>query len=260
MMRAERSESIKELTEALAKAQAEMQAADKNAMNPHFGKKYADLAGIIDAMRGPFSKVGLCFTQTKIFEPESHLWFLMTTIHLGDQYISDPTPIIVRGQTSQDFGAALTYSRRQGLQTLVGVAADEDDDGNMASGRGDMDQRERKQDRQPRNEKPAQERKPDPTPPADPNALVTEFQAKEVNKAAKAKGWISSLSQYILKKYNAERLGVLNQTQLAELMVAIGTSTPEEALTAITPPVTLKPGDFGYVGPATATEGGAHAK
>ena len=45
----QRSESINEIAAALAKAQAEIVAAEKNAENPHFKSNYADLAAVWNA-------------------------------------------------------------------------------------------------------------------------------------------------------------------------------------------------------------------
>jgi hypothetical protein len=47
------SDSIKELAAALAKVQASIQPASRNATNPHFKSKYADLGAVWDACRKP---------------------------------------------------------------------------------------------------------------------------------------------------------------------------------------------------------------
>ena len=51
----EKSDQINELATALAKAQGELESASKNALNPHFKNKYADLASVWDAARAPLS-------------------------------------------------------------------------------------------------------------------------------------------------------------------------------------------------------------
>lgn len=124
-------DTIEDLMKAFAKAQADMEGAVKGSTNPHFKSKYADLAEVISVVKEAFMKHGLCFIQpTDITEKGD--WVVRTRVYLGALYFEGITPIIVRGSTAQDYGAALTYARRQGLQSLVGVPA-EDDDGNRAS-------------------------------------------------------------------------------------------------------------------------------
>ena len=50
------SETIGKLAAALAKAQAEIRGAKKDADNPFFKSTYADLASVWDACREPLSK------------------------------------------------------------------------------------------------------------------------------------------------------------------------------------------------------------
>ena len=59
----EMSTAINELAAALAKAQGEMKPALKDATNPHFKSKYADLAANVEAARGPLSKHGIAVAQ-----------------------------------------------------------------------------------------------------------------------------------------------------------------------------------------------------
>ena len=50
-----KTDSIAELAKALAKAQGEIENASKNAANPHFKSKYADLAEVLNTVRPVFS-------------------------------------------------------------------------------------------------------------------------------------------------------------------------------------------------------------
>ena len=54
-----KSESLKELATALAKAQGEIKGALKDSANPFFKSKYADLSSVVDAIKVAFSKHGL---------------------------------------------------------------------------------------------------------------------------------------------------------------------------------------------------------
>lgn len=125
------SEQINELATALAKAQGEMKAAVFNRMNPHFKNKYADLAAVWEAIREPLSKNGLSVTQT--IEPINGIGLYLRTMlrHASGQWVSSLYPL-PQAAKAQEFGSALTYGRRYSLSSLVGIAADEDDDANAA--------------------------------------------------------------------------------------------------------------------------------
>jgi hypothetical protein len=58
------SEQMNEIATALAKAQGQMEAATKDALNPHFKQKYADLASVREAIKKPLSENGIAYIQT----------------------------------------------------------------------------------------------------------------------------------------------------------------------------------------------------
>jgi hypothetical protein len=119
-----------QLAAALAKAQGEMKAAVYNKINPHFKNRYADLAAVLDAVRGPLSKHGIGYTQIMETQPD---FALVTTLHhTSGQVISSRYPLPL-GAKPQELGSALTYARRYSLSAICGVAADEDDDAEAAN-------------------------------------------------------------------------------------------------------------------------------
>ena len=125
------SEAINELAGALAKAQGEMKLALRDATNPFFKSTYADLASVVETIRGPFSANGLAYVQLpEACEGEA---VAVTTLlmHSSGQWVSSRTVVPVSKADAQGYGSALTYARRYGLQAIAGVAA-EDDDGNRA--------------------------------------------------------------------------------------------------------------------------------
>jgi len=127
-----KSEQINELAAALAKAQGQMEGAKKDSDNPFFKSKYADLASVVDAIRGPFAEHGLAYVQAPA--PAEGNWVHVETIlmHTSGQWISSTVEVPVTKEDAQGYGSALTYARRYGLQAIAGVAA-EDDDGNAAA-------------------------------------------------------------------------------------------------------------------------------
>lgn len=120
------SEQTSDLSAALAKAQAETKAAAFDKVNPHFKNKYASLAAVIDAIREPFAKNGLSYTQTT--EMREGGFVLVTSLrHASGQWIASEYPLPVSAKP-QDLGSALTYARRYSLSAIACIAADEDDD------------------------------------------------------------------------------------------------------------------------------------
>ena len=142
-----RSPEVDKLIAALAKAQGVICAPERNKtvkVTPRSGGapysfKYATLNGIIEAIRKPFSDNGLWFTQVLVYlsdETQIRHYGVVTTLwHESGQYIRSEVPLIVDNiSNNQQFGSALTYMKRYALSALCGIAAEEDDDGNIADG------------------------------------------------------------------------------------------------------------------------------
>lgn len=132
-MTIERSESIKELATALAKAQAALRPAAKDATNPHFKSKYADLSAVWEACREPLSTNGLSVVQLPADSEPGRLALTTMLLHSSGEWLSTTYSLKLQQDTAHGAGSALTYLRRYALAALVGVVADEDDDGNSAS-------------------------------------------------------------------------------------------------------------------------------
>lgn len=127
----QRSESIKELAAALAKAQGTIRAALKDATNPHFRNSYATLASVWEAVRDPLSRNGLAVVQL-VSSGESDVKVETMLMHQSGEFISETLSVPVAKADAQGFGSAITYGRRYTLQAITGVAPD-DDDGNAAA-------------------------------------------------------------------------------------------------------------------------------
>lgn len=127
----DKSNSIKELATALAKAQAEVGNAKKDSDNPFFKSKYADLATIMDVVRPVFTKNGLSFVQMPGHDGEM-LTVTTMLLHSSGEYISEVAKVRPVKPDPQAAGSAITYLRRYALAAFAGVAQ-EDDDGNAAS-------------------------------------------------------------------------------------------------------------------------------
>jgi hypothetical protein len=115
----------------MARAFAEIEAATKDATNPHFKSKYADLTSIIGSIKPALVANGLFFTQR--CQPSDGGVTVDTWVyHRSGESMSLGTLFVpANRQDAQGYGSALTYARRYALQTAFGVPT-EDDDGNGA--------------------------------------------------------------------------------------------------------------------------------
>jgi hypothetical protein len=130
-----RSEQINELATALAKAQGQMRPASKNAANPHFRNRYADLASVVDALREPLSANGLSYTQL-VGHSDGSVLVETVLMHSSGQWLSSELALRPAKADVQGVASAITYGRRYSLQAICGLASDDDDDGNDAVGHG----------------------------------------------------------------------------------------------------------------------------
>jgi hypothetical protein len=111
----------------------------KNAQNPYFNSKYADLATVVEALKKPLedAKIGYLFQTWNVDTG----WVIGLEITDLEEY-EDKTTIQSVIHLSfplnpidpQKMGASITYAKRYLLCTAFNVIAEEDDDGNAASG------------------------------------------------------------------------------------------------------------------------------
>jgi len=118
------------LATAMSLAQFDLVNPPKNKTNPHFKSSYVDLSDGLQVIRKCFSQHGLAFTQgTSIADG---IIILNTRImHSSGQWIESDYPVGGFGKP-QEMGSGMTYARRYALFSMVGVAGEDDDDGNAA--------------------------------------------------------------------------------------------------------------------------------
>lgn len=117
----------------MAKAQGAIVAAIKDKSNPHYKSSYADLAGVWEACRKPLSDNGLSVMQFPLVSGDGWLHMETVVAHSSGQSISRVFAIPLEKANAHGYGSAITYARRFCLAAAVGVAPDDDDDGNAAS-------------------------------------------------------------------------------------------------------------------------------
>jgi hypothetical protein len=129
-----RSETIGNLAAALAKAQKSIEGATKDAKNPHFNSRYADLSAIVDACREPLAANEIAVIQSPAADANLVRMTTMLLHSSGEWIESDPLQVQARDAAPQAIGSCLTYLRRYQLAAMVGIAP-EDDDAEAAEGR-----------------------------------------------------------------------------------------------------------------------------
>jgi hypothetical protein len=129
------SEQVNEIASALAKAQKSIKGAVKDADNPFFKSKYADLASVREACYQQLADNGIAVVQTPSSDG-ARIAVTTRLMHTSGQWVQDTLTLTPKDDGPQAAGSAITYARRYALAAFVGVAP-EDDDGERAEGRQD---------------------------------------------------------------------------------------------------------------------------
>jgi hypothetical protein len=125
-----KSDSITKLSAALNKFQTEVENPKNTADNPFYKSRYTPLQDVLKIVRPILSKHGLTIMQSPSGDGQS---VSVTTIilHESGEYIEfDPLVLKAEKMTPQGAGIAITYGRRYSLSAVLGIASEEDDDGN----------------------------------------------------------------------------------------------------------------------------------
>jgi hypothetical protein len=141
------SESIASLAKAYSQFQAEVVNPTNTAKNPQFKSNYAPLDEVINTAKPVLAKFGLSVYQSTGSEGES-VKITSILMHESGEYIQSDELTLPAYQTkgggvkefnAQGAGSAITYGRRYSLSAILGLASEDDDDGNHASGQGYKD-------------------------------------------------------------------------------------------------------------------------
>lgn len=101
----------------------------RNANNPYFNSKYADLATVVDALREPLGGEGLGYYFSILNENETwQVCLTVVDVETGKVEASSVFPVTCL--EPQKMGSNVTYAKRYLLTTMFNVIAELDDDGN----------------------------------------------------------------------------------------------------------------------------------
>lgn len=137
-----KSESITEISKALNSLGSELGNAKKNASNPFYKSKYADLASILNYVKPELAKHGLSVIQSAA-SGENNIIIVETLItHISGEWIETDVTIpaykskydkdsnLLITHDAQTVGSAFTYGRRYGLSAALNISSEDDTDGN----------------------------------------------------------------------------------------------------------------------------------
>lgn len=137
----ERAEAQASLNMALARAQAEFASIPrdrtvtvKTKTGGEYKFAYAPLDTILAVVRPHLAKNGLAITQQLTSDREGHPMLETMLLHADGGSLSGRFPLRTDGMSPQELGSLITYVRRYALVALLGIASEEDDDGNHATG------------------------------------------------------------------------------------------------------------------------------
>lgn len=128
-----RSECLDQIAPAVAAVQRTSKPAARSATNPHLRRRYATLADVFDACREALAEQGLAVTQSAASADGAGVTVTTTLLHRRGQWIAGDVCVPLEKPTAQAMGSAITYARRYGLSAMLGIVAEEDDDGRAAT-------------------------------------------------------------------------------------------------------------------------------
>lgn len=222
------------LATALAAAQGEMPRIPKN-KKANYGT-YADLDTIHEKVLPVLSKHGLAWTTLPGEDEAGNDVLFYKLLHgISGEVLEGRVRLRLVQDNMQQFGSAITYARRYTIAAVTGATTDEDDDGNITTGRGITGDGEQK------TAEPKKIKAPDPTEEAvTPDAIniadeepITDKALLELTNCAKLKGFPKLTDQKAIVRAMASMYDVdnpvdLTQAQGRQVYVKIRDTSPTD--------------------------------
>jgi hypothetical protein len=93
---------------------------------------YAPLDEVIDAVKDGLAETGIARVQFLIKADDG--FYVRSVIWHAGEWLGNDYPVMTGREGAQAFAGGVTYAKRQGLCMLLGIAPEDDDDGNAAEG------------------------------------------------------------------------------------------------------------------------------
>lgn len=213
------STNISEIAKALSEFQGKITPVPKDATNPFYKSKYADLSSIISHVQELLKKNGLSVSQLPN-ESDDKISVTTLLMHTSGEWLSGTISMKPAKLDPQGFGSAMTYARRYSLSAILGIASEEDDDGNSAS--------------KVEPKTVTQVDKPKFEPKVAPkDAKIVEKKPVEVVKTAKVSDTKVEPQKEDKKSFSDEIKTSLNMNHLRSIWVAIEASHKNKEITDV---------------------------
>ena len=102
--------------------------------------KYATLPACLETARATLAQHNLCVVQITLIDPDR---LVTRIVHSSGEFLEDGgVPLLCENNNNpQKMGSAITYARRYGLCSLLGICGEEDDDGQRATPQKELPQK-----------------------------------------------------------------------------------------------------------------------
>lgn len=177
----------------------------KGGTNPHFHNKYVPLDGLLKIVRPVLNKNDLVLIQSPI-QIDGKPALKTSILDVEGHGLVETMLLLMAKEDSQGQGSAITYARRYSLMALLGLAGDEDDDGNVASTGRDY------------SDTPAKPATRQPLPPTN-NSPATSAQINLMLTTIGRKGFGRDQADVIVCRLAAvEEIGLVSKKQASEII------------------------------------------
>lgn len=201
-MAMQKSESIAEISKALAKFHEEVKQPHRSAENPFFNSKYVPLEHVVEAITECASKLGLSFVQWPVNDENGRVGVATMLMHSSGEYIEfDPVFMNAEKSTPQGAGSLITYLKRYSLSAVFGITSDIDDDANTFEN--------------PQNNQPPQQN----NKASGQKKQLSEKQVKRLYAIASSAGFSTAdVKKVLMKDYNKTNAADLTRQEYDELI------------------------------------------
>lgn len=218
------------LTQALLAVQAELPKLQKTKINPAFRSKYVPLEELHEEVMPLLHAHGLVWltmpASLNDTDPTPGLAYHIIHAESGEG-TGGWMPLVLAKNDPQGQGSAITYARRYALMAVLGLVADNDDDGNAASGRAKAPKR-----RETRGGQKTRATSSNGQSGAeDGSEQVTEEQRKNIAALATGLGWTPRSSEFreVLDAHaKGKGLKDLTSDEAAEVIMHLAKLTQEK--------------------------------
>ena len=127
------SDKISNLANAMIRVQKQLRPALKDSFNNFTQSRYATLNSVMEACSEALTDAGIWVTQNPVpVDGDGKLGLVTKLVHAESGEWQESLIVMPLAKCDpQAYGSALTYARRYGLSSMIGLVT-EDDDGNMA--------------------------------------------------------------------------------------------------------------------------------